>query len=63
MCYFVFSGHAEDVDADRSGIYDEVIFHHHGNVPTHAVLCLCWGHPVWMCETWREPWQVNKIHV
>lgn len=47
-------GNTEDADADGGSIYVQVVLHHHGHVPAHAVLCVRWCPAVWCCQVWRE---------
>ena len=63
ISYFMIliSGDLKDADVDSCGVYVQELLYHNGNVPSDALLCLRWGHSLWLCETWREPGKVRSI--
>ena len=52
-------GNTQDVNVDSCGVYVQEFLHHYGNVSAHAVLCLCWSYPVWLCQVWWKFGQVS----
>ena len=52
-------GHPEDTNADSVGVDVQEFLHHHGHVPTDAVLCLRRSHPLWLCQVRGGPRPVS----
>ena len=53
-------GDAEDADADGGGVDVQEFLHHHGNVPSHAVLRLHRSHPVRLRQIRRRSRKVSS---
>ena len=54
-------GYPEDTNVDGTRVDVQEFLHHHGHVPTHAVLCLRWGHPLWLRQVRGGPGQVSSV--
>ena len=57
--YYMIVGHPEDTNADSVSVDVQEFLHHHGHVPTDAVLRLCRSHPLWLRQVRGGPRPVS----